>query len=153
MAFSEMGILVALLTGFVHIFWMIYAKWKQEADKYLTKIEHFETELLDNRHRVIDLTRINGFPIREVIYITSIDGINIFYHFDSYQFLPDFLPNEDIMKDMIQATHKFLETKTPPNSLENAIELIAEYYDNFPDSEAHLYRQDVFDKKPFVLHS
>ncbi|WP_026632733.1 hypothetical protein [Dyadobacter alkalitolerans] len=151
MALIDIVSLFIFLTGFSSFMWILYRGFKRENRRFFSKIDFYTSELASNKHRIIENARLNGFAVGQVIYIKSVEGINIFYHFNSYEFLPDFLPNEEIMEDMKEVTQKFLQSKKPPHSFEQAIQLINEYYDYFPDSEAHLYSQDVFYKKPYVL--
>lgn len=151
MKLFDVILLVVFLSILAYVFWISYRNWKIETDTFLKKIDCYKDELLQNRHRVINNARLNGFPVGNVIFIMNIDGINVFYHFNSYQFLPDFLPNEELMADVREATQTFLEFKEAPKSFSEAIELVSDYYNHFPDSEAHLYKDDFFNKVPYLL--
>lgn len=142
-----------LLSAFLYMFWLIFSTWKAETISYLCKMDSYTSIIASSRHRIIDNDRLNGFPVGQVIYIKTIEGINVFYHFDAYQFIPDFLPNEELLQEYKEDTQFFLKAKRPPTSFDDAIELISQYYDIFPDSEAHLYKDDFFNRLPYLLPS
>lgn len=151
MEYIELFLYVVMALCLVGFAWIVLNSFKEANRNFFKKFDQYKAECANNIHQIIENGRVNGFPVGKIIFIKNVDGIDIFYHFDSYQFLPDFLPNEDLMKEEIESTQEFLKSKVPPITFEGAIDLISEYYDYFPDSEAHLYKGDFIHKFPYLL--